>query len=135
MLQPRKTKYRFQFRGRMKGNSIKGASLSFGEFGLKALERTWLTAAQIEAARKAITHYTKRKARVWIRVFPDKPITGKAGGGSMGGGKGDIKDWVVVVKPGRILFEVGGVPEEIARGSLKRAQFKLPIATKIISED
>lgn len=135
MLQPGKTKYRKQFRGRMKGKSVVGARLDFGEFGLKSLDRGWLTAAQIEAARKAITHYTKRKAKVWIRVFPDKPVTKKSPGAPMGGGKGDIDCWVAVVKPGRMLFEVSGVTEEVAREALKRAGTKLPFATKIVVAD
>ncbi len=132
MLQPRKTKYRKQFRGRMKGKSVAGSRLDFGQFGLKALGRAWLSAAQIEAARRAITHYTKRKAKVWIRVFPDKPITKKSPGAPMGGGKGDISHWAAVVRPGRVLFEISGVPEEIAREALRRASSKLPFATKII---
>lgn len=132
MLQPRKTKYRFQFRGRRKGKSQRGCRVDFGDVGLKALEQCWMTAAQIEAARKAITHFTKRKAKIWVRVFPTKPITGRGAGTKMGGGKGDIKDWVAVIRPGKVLFEVAGVPEEIAVGALKRAAFKLPIITKIV---
>jgi len=132
MLQPRKTKYRKQFRGRMKGRSIAGSRLDFGEFGLKCLGRGWLTAAQIEAARRAITHYTKRKAKVWIRVFPDKPVSKKSPGAPMGGGKGDVDRWVTVVKPGRMLFEISGVPKEIAWEALRRAGTKLPFATKIV---
>jgi len=135
MLQPRKTKYRKQFRGRMKGKRVAGSRLDFGQFGLKALGRAWLSAAQIEAARRAITHYTKRKAKVWIRVFPDKPITKKSPGAPMGGGKGDISHWAAVVRPGRILFEVSGVPEEIAREALRRASSKLPFKTKIVVAD
>lgn len=132
MLQPGKTKYRKQFRGRMKGKSVAGSRLDFGEFGLKSLGRGWLTAAQIEAARRAITHYTKRKAKVWIRVFPDKPVSQKSPGAPMGGGKGDIDRWVAVVKPGRMLFEISGVTEEVAREALRRAGTKLPFATKIV---
>ena len=135
MLQPKKTKYRKQFRGKMGGKSAAGSRLNFGEFGLKSLGRSWLTAAQIEAARRAITRYTKRKAKVWIRIFPDKPVTKKSAGAPMGGGKGDVDCWVVVVKPGRILFEISGVPEEIAREALRRAGTKLPLATKIIIAD
>jgi len=135
MLQPRKTKYRKQFRGRMKGKRVAGSRLDFCQFGLKALGRAWLSAAQIEAARRAITHYTKRKAKVWIRVFPDKPITKKSPGAPMGGGKGDISHWAAVVRPGRILFEVSGVPEEIAREALRRASSKLPFKTKIVVAD
>ena len=135
MLQPRKTKYRKQFRGRMKGKSVAGSRLDFGEFGLKSLGRGWLSAAQIEAARRAITHYTKRKAKVWIRVFPDKPVSKKSAGAPMGGGKGDVDHWVAVVKPGRMLFEISGVTEEIAREALRGAGTKLPLATKIVVTD
>ncbi len=134
MLQPKKTKYRKQFRGRMKGKSVAGSRINFGEFGLKSLGRGWLSAAQIEAGRRAITHYTKRKAKVWIRVFPDKPVTKKAPGAPMGAGKGDIDHWVVVVKPGRILFELRGVPSDVAKEALRRAGHKLPFKTKIISK-
>jgi len=116
----------------MKGKSVAGSRLDFGEFGLKCLGRGWLTAAQIEAARRAITHYTKRKAKVWIRVFPDKPVTKKSAGAPMGGGKGDVDRWVAVVKPGRMLFEISGVTEEVAREALRRAGTKLPFATKIV---
>ena len=135
MLQPKKTKYRKQFRGKMRGKSIAGSRLNFGEFGLKSLGRGWLTSAQIEAARRAITNYTKRKAKVWIRVFPDKPVTKKAPGAPMGGGKGDIDRWVAVVKPGRILIEIGGVPEEIGKEALKTATYKLPFKVKIITRE
>jgi len=135
MLQPKKTKYRKQFRGRMKGKSIAGSRLNFGEFGLKSLSRGWLTSSQIEAARRAITNYTKRKAKVWIRVFPDKPVSKKAPGAPMGGGKGDVDRWVAVVRPGRVLIEVGGVPAETAEEALKTAAYKLPFETKIIARE
>lgn len=135
MLQPKKTKYRKQFRGRMKGKANRGISLAFGEYGLKSLGRGWLTNRQIEAARIAITHYTKRAGKIWIRVFPDKPITSKGSGVKMGGGKGDISGWVAVVKPGRILFEVSGVNEETAKEALRRAGAKLPFKTKFISRE
>ncbi len=135
VLAPRKEKYRKKFRGKMRGKSQRGASLEFGDYGLKALGRAWLTANQIEAARKAITHYTKRGGKVWIRVFPDKPITRKAQGVRMGAGKGDVKGHVSVVKPGRIIFEVAGVSEEIAQEALRRASHKLPFKTKIISKE
>lgn len=135
MLQPRKEKYRKRFRGKMRGNSWRGSKLEFGDFGIKALGRAWLTANQIEAARKAITHYTKRSGKVWIRVFPDKPITKKALGVRMGSGKGDVKGYVCVVKPGRIIFELAGVPSEIAEEALKRASHKLPFKTKIIAKE
>ncbi|MBU1130126.1 50S ribosomal protein L16 [Patescibacteria group bacterium] len=131
MLQPKKSKFRKQFRGKMRGNS-KGAMINFGEYGLKATNRSWLTPNQIEAARKAITNYTKRKARVWIRIFPDKPITQKGAGAPLGAGKGDVCGHVAVVKPGRIIFEISGVPEDISLEALKRASFKLPVMTKIV---
>ena len=131
-MQPKKTKYRKQFRGRMKGSSISGSRLEFGDFGLKCLGRGWFRDNQIEAARKVITHSTKRNARLWIRVFPDKPITKKAPGSSMGAGKGDIDTYVAVVKPGRILFEVSGVPEEIAVEALMKASRKLSFPTKVV---
>lgn len=131
MLQPKKTKYRKQFRGQMTGLS-KGNLVSFGEYGLKAMDRSWVTANQIEAARKAITHHTKRNGRLWIRLFPDKPFTEKGAGAPLGAGKGDVKGYVCVVKPGRVMFEVSGVPENIAREALKLASAKLPLVTKII---
>ncbi len=134
-MQPKKTKYRKQFRGRMKGSSISGSRLEFGDFGLKSLGRGWFKDNQIEAARKAITHFTKRNARLWIKVFPDKPITKKSPGSPMGAGKGDIDTHVAVVKPGRILFEVSGVSEEIAVGALKRASYKLSFPTKIVKRN
>jgi large subunit ribosomal protein L16 len=135
MLQPRKEKYRKKFRGKMRGSSLRGSTLEFGDFGLKALDRAWLTANQIEAARKAITHFTKRSGKVWIRIFPDKPITSKAQGVRMGSGKGDVKGYVCVVKPGKIIFELAGVPLEIAEEALKRAGHKLPFKTKIIAKE
>ena len=135
LLQPRKEKFRKKFRGKMRGSTLRGTTLAFGDYGLKALGRGWLTANQIEAARKAITHYTKRTGKVWIRVFPDKPITKKAQGVRMGAGKGDVKGHVVVVRPGRIIFEIAGVPLETAREALRRASHKLPFKTKIISKE
>jgi len=135
MLQPRKEKYRKKFRGKMRGNSIRGSKLDFGDHGLKALGRAWLTQNQIEAARKAITHYTKRGGKVWIRVFPDKPITQKAQGVRMGTGKGDVKGYVCVVKPGRMIFELAGVSQEIAEEALRRASHKLPFRTKIVTKE
>jgi len=133
MLQPRKTKHRKQFRGKMRGVSSRGSTLAFGDYGLKSLDRGWLTAKQIEAARVAITHYTKRGGKIWLRVFPDKPITSKGLGVGMGAGKGDVVGWVAVVTPGRILFELGGVIPEIAKEALKRAAAKLPFKTRIVS--
>jgi len=135
MLQPRKTKYRKQFRGKMKGTAGRGTTLAFGDYGLKSLGRGWLTAKQIEAARVAITHYTKRGGKIWLRVFPDKPITSKGLGVGMGAGKGDVVGWVAVVTPGRILFELGGVTPEVAKEALRRAAAKLPFKTKIVSRE
>lgn len=131
--QPRKTKYRKQFRGKMSGNS-QGFSVSFGEFGLKALERSWISPNQIESARRTITHFLKRKGRIWIRVFPDKPFTQKGAGAPLGAGKGDVAGYVAVVRPGKVIFEVGGVPEVDARRSLELAAYKLPIKTKIVAK-
>jgi len=135
MLQPRKTKYRKQFRGKMKGKASRGVALAFGDYGLKSLGRGWLTGKQIEAARVAITHYTKRGGKVWIRVFPEKPITSKGLGVGMGAGKGDVVGWVAVVTPGRILFELAGVSLETAQEALRRAAAKLPFKTKFISKE
>lgn len=132
VMQPKKTKYRKSFRGRMKGKSVRGASLEFGDFGLKALGCGWLTNQQIEAARKAITHHTKRQAKVWLRVFPDKPITAKSAGVGMGGGKGEVTGYVFVVKPGRILMEISGVDQEVAQEALRLASHKLPFKTKFM---
>jgi large subunit ribosomal protein L16 len=134
MLQPKKSKYKKRFRGKMKGLALRGSSLAFGQYGLKSEGRAWLTDRQIEAARKAISHYTKRAGKVWIRVFPDKPITKKPSGVRMGGGKGDIEGYVVTVLPGRIIFELTGVPEEIAKQALKRAAAKLPFKTKFVKK-
>lgn len=135
MLQPKKRRYFKDFRGRRRGKAFRGSALAFGDFGLKALEAAWVKAAQIEAARRAITHSLKRGGRVWIRIFPDKPITARAAGKRMGGGKGDISAYVAVVKPGRILFEVAGVSEEVVKDAFAKASAKLPIATKIISKE
>lgn len=132
MLLPKKAKYRKQFRGKMKGAAKRGSRLDFGEFGLKALESCWLSSRQIEAARKAIVHYTKRGGKIWIRVFPDKPVTQKPAEVRMGGGKGPVDHYVAVVKPGRIVFELAGVAEKMAVEALERAAAKLPIKTKIV---
>ncbi|MFA5532509.1 MAG: 50S ribosomal protein L16 [Candidatus Shapirobacteria bacterium] len=132
MLQPGRTKYRKQFRGSMRGNS-KGNLVSFGDYGLKSMECSWLTANQIEAARRAIAHSTKRNGRMWIRIFPDKPFTEK-GTGTMGAGKGDVKGYVAVVKPGRIIFEVSGISEADAKTALKLAAAKLPVVCKIVNK-
>ena len=135
MLQPKRQKYRKHFRGTMKGNAQAGSKVVFGEYGLKALGRSWLTARQIEAGRKAITHYTKRTGKMWIRVFPDKTYTKKGSGVRMGGGKGDIEGYVVVIRPGRIIFELAGVSQDIALEALRRAAQKLPIKCKVVSKD
>jgi large subunit ribosomal protein L16 len=134
MLMPKRVKYRKQMRGRMKGKAYRGAEISFGDYGLKALEPGWITARQIEAARRAIVRGMRRRGKSWIRIFPDKPVTQKPAETRMGKGKGNVEFWVAVVKPGRILFEVGGgIPEDIALDALRLAQYKLPIRTKIIS--
>jgi large subunit ribosomal protein L16 len=134
MLQPKKTKFRKQFRGKMRGKALRGSSLSFGEFGLKATSRGWVSARQIEAARKKITHVTKRSGKYWIRVFPDKPITSKPVGVKMGSGKGEIKEYVATVLPGTILFELGGVAEDLAREALRKAGHKISVRTRIVGK-
>ncbi len=135
MLQPKRRKYRKEFRGRRKGNALRGNTLAFGEHGIKALGRGWLSAAQIESGRRTITNSLKRKGRVWIRVFPDKPITSRAAGQRMGGGKGDTDRYVAVITPGRIIFEVTGANPELITDSLRKAGGKLPFKTKIISRE
>jgi large subunit ribosomal protein L16 len=132
MLQPSRTKYRKQFRGRMKGLS-KGNLVTFGEYGLKALECGWITSNQLESARRAIAHATKRNGRMWIRIFPDKPVTQK-GTASMGAGKGDVKGYVAVIRPGRVIFEVSGISEAEAHVALKLAAAKLPVVCKIVNK-
>lgn len=133
MLQPKRVKFRKQFRGSMAGVATRGAELEFGEFGLKAQEAGWISARQIEAARRAITHYTKRGVRIWIRIFPDKPVSKKPPETRMGSGKGAVDHYVAVVKPGTILFEVGGISQETAQESLRLAAMKLPIDVKFIT--
>ena len=135
MLMPKKVKYRKQQRGRMKGIATRGNQLSLGEFGLQAIEPGWITSRQIEAARIAMTRYTKRGGNVWIRIFPDKPVTKKPAETRMGSGKGAPEYWVSVVKPGRVMFEIGGIPEDVAREALRLAGHKLPIKTKFISKE
>jgi len=135
MLQPKRTKYRKVQRGRLKGMSVKGSSVTFGEFGLKALGSTWLTARQIEAGRRAIVRHLRRGGNVWIRVFPDKPITHKPLETRQGGGKGPVEEWVAVVRPGRVLYEIGGVAPELAKEALARAAQKLPILTRTVARD
>ena len=134
MLQPKKTKYRKQFRGKMRGKALRGSQLSFGEFGLKAMDRGWVSARQIEAARKKITYVTKRNGKYWIRIFPAKPITGKPVGVKMGSGKGEIKGYVATVLPGTILFELGGVPADLAKEALRKAGHKISIKTQVVEK-
>jgi large subunit ribosomal protein L16 len=133
MLMPKRIKYRKQQRGRMAGKAVRGSRLAFGTYGLKALEPNWITARQIEAARVAMTRYVRRSGKIWIRIFPDKPVTKKPAETRMGKGKGAPEFWVAVVKPGRILFEMEGVSEEIAREALRLAAHKLPIKTKFVT--
>jgi large subunit ribosomal protein L16 len=132
MLQPKKTKFRKMQKGRMKGNAQRGHQLAFGSFGIKALEETWITSRQIEAARIAVTRYMKRQGQVWIRIFPDKPVTSKPAEVRMGKGKGAPDYWAAVVRPGRVLFECEGVSQEIAQEALRLAAQKLPIKTKFV---
>ena len=133
MLLPKRVKYRRVHRGRMTGKAIRGNTIAYGEFGLQALEPAWITSNQIEAARIAMTRYTKRGGQVWIKIFPDKPVTKKPAETRMGSGKGSPEFWVAVVKPGRIMFEIAGVSEEVAREALRLASHKLPIKTKIVA--
>jgi len=133
LLAPSRYKYRKQHRGRMKGNAQRGNTLAFGEFGLQALEACWMEARQIESARIALTRYMKRGGKVWIRVFPDKPITAKPAETRMGSGKGAVDHYVAVVKPGRIIFEIGGVSEEVAREAVRLASHKLPVKTRFLT--
>jgi large subunit ribosomal protein L16 len=135
MLQPKKVKHRKVFKGRMRGKAYRGSTLSFGEYGLQALEQSRVTARQIEAARVAMTRHVKRGGKVWIRIFPDKPITKKPAETRMGKGKGNPEEWVAVVKPGRILYEMEGVPVEVARQALRLAAHKLPLATRFVERE
>ncbi len=132
LLAPSRYKYRKQHRGRMKGNAMRGNTLSFGEFGLQALEPCWMSTRQIESARIALTRFMKRGGKVWIRVFPDKPITAKPAETRMGSGKGAVDHYVAVIKPGRIIFEIGGVSEEIAKEAVRLAGHKLPVKTRFL---
>jgi large subunit ribosomal protein L16 len=132
MLQPKRTKFRKMQKGRMKGAATRGAELSFGSFGVKSLEAAWITSRQIEAARIAVTRFMKREGQVWIRIFPDKPVTKKPAEVRMGKGKGAPEYWVAVVRPGRIIFEAEGVPLEVAKEALRLAAQKLPVQTKFI---
>lgn len=133
MLMPKRVKYRKQMRGRMRGKAYRGSDVHFGDFGLQALEPGWISARQIESARRAIVRAIRRRGKIWIRIFPDKPVTKKAAETRMGKGKGNVEFWVAVVKPGRIMFEIGGLPEDIAREALKLASYKLSIKTKIVT--
>ena len=135
MLLPKRVKYRRVMRGRMKGQASRGNKIAYGQFGIQALEPAWITSNQIEAARIAMTRYTKRGGQVWIKIFPDKPITEKPAETRMGSGKGSPEYWVAVVKPGRILFEIGGVAEPVAREALRLAMHKLPIKCKFVTRD
>lgn len=134
MLMPKRVKWRKQMRGRMKGKAYRGSEVIFGDYGLKALEPGWVTARQIEAARRAIVRHMRRRGKFWIRIFPDKPVTQKPAETRMGKGKGNVEYWVAVVKPGRIMFEIGGgLPDELAKEALHLAQYKLAIRTKVVS--
>jgi large subunit ribosomal protein L16 len=133
MLMPKRMKYRKAHRGRMKGKAVRGAEVSFGDYGLQALEPSWITSRQIEAARRAVVRYVRRGGKLWIRVFPHKPVTVKPAETRMGSGKGNVDHWVAVVKPGRVLFEIAGVEESAAREAFRLASQKLPIKTQFVS--
>ncbi len=135
MMQPNKVRYRKMHRGRRRGLAQRGSSIAFGEFGIQALEQAWITGRQIEAARRAMTRHVKRGGQIWIRVFPHKSITQKPLETRMGSGKGNVEGWVAVVKPGRIMFEIAGVPEDLSRRAMKLAQDKLPIKTQIVQRE
>lgn len=133
MLSPKKTKFRKQHRGRIKGKASKGNYIAFGEYGIKTLEPAWITSRQIEATRRTITRYVKRGGKLWIRIFPDKPVTARPPETRMGSGKGAPEYWVAVIKPGHILFEISGVQQQTAKEAMKLASYKLPVKTKFIS--
>jgi len=136
MLMPKRVKYRKQMRGRMKGKATRGVEINFGDYGLMSLEPGWVSARQIEAARRAMVRAMRRRGKVWIRIFPDKPITKRAAESRMGKGKGNVEYWAAVVKPGRIMFEVGGgVSDEVAKEALRLASYKLSVKTKIVSRE
>ncbi|MGB3205282.1 MAG: 50S ribosomal protein L16 [Crinalium sp.] len=135
MLSPRRTKFRKQQRGRMEGLATRGSTLNFGDFGLQAIEPAWITSRQIEASRRAMNRYLRRGGKIWIRIFPDKPVTMRPAETRMGSGKGSPEFWVAVVKPGRIMFEINGVPETTAREAMRLASHKLPIKTKFITRE
>jgi large subunit ribosomal protein L16 len=132
---PKRVKYRKQMRGRMRGRASRGADINFGEMGLQALEPGWVSARQIEAARRAMVRAVRRRGKVWIRIFPDKPITQKAAETRMGKGKGNVEYWAAVVKPGRVMFEIGGLPEDMAREALTRAAYKLSVRSRIVTRE
>lgn len=132
MLMPKRVKHRKQMRGRMKGKAYRGSKLSFGEYGIQALEPCWMTSRQIESARRAIVRYVRRGGKLWIRVFPDKPVTAKAAETRMGSGKGAVDHWVAVIKPGRVIFEITGIPESTAKEAMRLASHKLPIKTQFV---
>ena len=134
MLMPKRTKYRKQFRGSMRGKAMRGNTISNGEYGIVAMEPCWIKSNQIEAPRVAMTRYIKRGGKVWIKIFPDKPVTHRPLGTRMGKGKGAVEYWVAVVKPGRVMFEISGVPEETAKEALRLATHKLPVKCKIVSK-
>jgi large subunit ribosomal protein L16 len=135
MLLPKRVKYRKQMRGRMTGKATRGNVVNYGDFGLQALEPAWITSRQIEAARVCLSRATKRAGKIWIKIFPDKPVTQQPAETRMGKGKGSPEYWVAVVKPGRVMFEIGGVSEEVAREALRLAAYKLPIKTKIVKKE
>jgi len=135
MLQPKRVKYRKSHKGHRRGKAQAGNTIVFGDFGLQALESAWVTSRQIEAARRAITRYVRRGGKVWIRIFPDKPVTRKPAETRMGSGKGAVDHWVAVVKPGRILFEMRGVGEDVAKGAMRLASHKLPIGTRFVAKE
>ena len=135
MLQPKRRKFVKDFRGRRRGMATRGSEISFGDFAIKAMEVAWVTSAQIEAVRRTITHSLKKGGRVWVRVFPDKPITSRPAGKRMGSGKGEVETYVAVVKPGLVLFEVAGAEESVVREAFRKASAKLPIAVRIISRE
>ncbi len=135
MLMPKRVKYRKMHRGRMRGMARRGNFVAFGELGLQALEPAWITSRQIEAARRAIVRHLRRGGKVWIRIFPDKPVTAKAAETRMGSGKGNVDHWVAVVKPGRMMFEIAGVSEDLAREAFRLASYKLPIHTQVVARE
>lgn len=135
MLMPKRTKYRKMQKGNMKGNATRGNTITYGEYGIQALEPGWITSNQIEACRVAMTRFVRRGGKIWIKIFPDKPITKKPAETRMGSGKGAPEYWVAVVKPGRVLFEIAGVPEDVAKEAMRLAMYKLPIKTKFIARE